>query len=65
MKRQPTLKIRTLTISDSTTQVDVVHVVVDYKSGTVHSTDASLQKRVETAVQRLTQALKPVAWEEY
>ena len=46
-------------------QVDAVHVVVDYKSGSVHCTDAALQARVEAAVQRLTHALKPVAWEDY
>ena len=42
-------------------QVDAMHVVVDYKSGSVHCTDPALQKRIETAVQRLFSALKPVS----
>ena len=41
-------------------QVDQQHVIVDYKAGKVSCSDDALRSRVETAMQRLVEAMNPV-----
>lgn len=42
-------------------QVDQQHVIVDYKAGRVSCSDDALRTRVERAMQRLIEAMNPVA----
>lgn len=42
-------------------QVDQQHVIVDYKAGKVSCSDDALRVRVERAMQRLIEAMNPVA----
>ncbi|KAL3156673.1 hypothetical protein ABBQ38_000954 [Trebouxia sp. C0009 RCD-2024] len=42
-------------------QVDQQHVIVDYKAGKVSCSDDALRSRVERAMQRLIEAMNPVA----
>ena len=45
-------------------QVGQYAVLVDHKTGDVHSADAALRGRVQTSVDRIRAAMRPVAVEE-